>query len=116
MPNESTLKPRLFVVSLILFLGGGWGCTGRYAGENTKSNCITPECLEEQEIPAGYCTSDVDCAADEFCASGLCEERTPTSDPETSCTSHNDCTAGQFCNLALCTTINCHHQIRIEDF
>ena len=90
---------------LLLLLGVGLSCTGRYS--ETSSRCTTPDCLEDEEIPAGYCSSDLDCPTNEYCESGLCAERNPTTNPAESCRAHSDCNSGEYCNLATGLCVEC---------
>ncbi len=59
---------------------------------NGDGQCM-PIADGDSEIGPSTCTTHADCATDEFCVSGKCEDRFPA------CQNNNDCWPGQTCNL-----------------
>lgn len=102
-----TMKNIVFLsLPLLLVAFAQTGCGGR----NMNPGCPSGDCSEPEENPAsGYCATDADCEADEFCNAGICQNdvSSPTSPNSETCSSNNDCSVGLFCDLSSGTCVDC---------
>jgi hypothetical protein len=74
-------------------------------GASRAGRCVGETCGGDS-APQIFCARDTECAAEQFCNSGVCEPRNGGR-PGDACTSHNDCAAGMFCNVVTGRCVEC---------